>query len=235
MRKRIINVFIMFVAIIGTVLYVVAQDIDSIPEFFPGNILKANDLNAIGDNIKYLISELILINSKVSINTDGVAQLKVDIDENITAIDKLQADTEANTADINQLQSNSIGIGISLSEVMIGNWDIQNINQESAHADSGFIQINRDGTFDLISGSFAAIGMSSGQDGSFCNHSPGSGAYEVILDNLTNFSYASGGTQYPVIPLLIELEQDKITFLGNGGCGFLGRQRVSILTRAVKD
>jgi len=80
-----------------------------------------------------------------------------------------------------------------------------------------------------------AIGLGSGEDpGSTCNHQPGTEIYEVITDTLINFKFLSPeGGQGAAAPLLNELEQDKIVFVGEGGCGETAKERISILTRVV--
>ena len=45
------------------------------------------------------------------------------------------------------------------------------------------------------------------------------------------FRHTNQGATNNVIPAVVDLQQNSITFMGSGGCGQLGLQRVSILTR----
>lgn len=120
-------------------------------------------------------------------------------------------------------------LGLNLAEVMVGKWTITNRNQEEEHVATGEVTINSDGTFNLSMGSFAAIGM--GTDGSLCDHIEAGQVYEVIANGVVMFTHMNGTTQNTVIPTLASLRKDKIVFVGSGGCGEVGRQRVSILER----
>ena len=64
-----------------------------------------------------------------------------------------------------------------LQEVIIGTWDIESHNVGQFHTATGRVIINADGTFDLLEGSFAAIGM--GSEG-FCSHVKESQTFEIL-------------------------------------------------------
>lgn len=123
-------------------------------------------------------------------------------------------------------------ISLKLSDKMVGTWDIQNYNQEICHESTGQVVIYDDGTFDLIEGSFAAIGMGSGtaQD-NLCNHREDNQTYKVYTEDLVAFTHFNGPTENSVIPRLVKLRKNEMVFIGSGGCGQVGRQRISILTR----
>lgn len=118
---------------------------------------------------------------------------------------------------------------------MPGKWNIQNYNQESNHDPSGQIVIYDDGSFDLISGSFAAVGMGSGtaQDG-FCDHTEDNQTYQIYTEELVAFTHYNRIAENSVVPRLVKLRYYEIVFVGSGGCGSTGRQRISILTRVVE-
>lgn len=123
-------------------------------------------------------------------------------------------------------------LSLNLAEIMVGDWTIANKNQEECHSASGAVTISADGTFNLSSGSFAAIGM--GTDGDLCDHTDEGQVYEPIANGVIMFTHTNptnGSTQNTVIPTLASLKQDEIVFIGSGGCGYVGIQRVSTLTR----
>ncbi|MBT3312147.1 MAG: hypothetical protein HN737_02245 [Desulfobacterales bacterium] len=131
-------------------------------------------------------------------------------------------------------------ISLKLSVVIVGTWNIQNFNQEDLHLPTGHIEIYDDETFDLIEGSFAAIGMGSGegppsfmhQDGDgFCSHTEENQIYKIYTEDVIVFTHFNRLTENSVIPRLIKLRENEIVFVGSGGCGQSSRQRISILTR----
>jgi len=127
-----------------------------------------------------------------------------------------------------------------LSEVMIGSWDIENYNYVWPHVGSGKIVINENGTFDLIEGSFAAIGMGSCDvQGGFCGHIEESQTYRFYTEDVVSFTHYNEGCpgdifnpgENTAVPRLAKLTKDEIIFVGGGGCGTVGKDRISILTR----
>ncbi len=130
-------------------------------------------------------------------------------------------------------------ITLKLSKVIIGTWSIMNYNYlPNVHVDTGKVIFNEDGTFDLESGSFAAIGMGSASSSS-CAHTDENQTYEYITDEFAIFTHYNPNVNPPVknavIPQLIKLRKNEIIFLGSGGCGASSKQRVSILTRVAED
>jgi hypothetical protein len=138
-------------------------------------------------------------------------------------------DEEASSIKSTNVQDAIMELSFIFSKLMVGTWNIENKNIGDAHIDTGKVLINDDGTFDLTEGSFAAIGE--GSDPSLCNNIDGTEKYIVITDDLIVFEHENNGTTNQVIPQVISLKSDKIILLGSGGCGQVGRQRVSILTR----
>ena len=120
---------------------------------------------------------------------------------------------------------------LDLATTMVGTWNIVNKNIESEHLATGRVQISAGGTFALQAGSFAAIGEGSALGG--CNHTAGSETYELLTPKLLVFRHANGSANNSVIPAIVELKRNTITLMGSGGCGQLGLQRVSILTRVL--
>ena len=193
------------------------------------------DDTTVQSSIKYLASNIILRSS-----TSAEAQmLMYPADTDIDSTTKIYAEnvifeSESNSSvESDNVQDAINELSLILSKVMIGTWDIENKNNENLHSDTGKIQINADGTFYLMEGSFAAIGQGSGEADPFCDHIDGTEMYTVITDEVIIFEHYNGSTLNSVIPTLISVKADEIIYLGSGGCGQVGKQRVSILTRAT--
>lgn len=135
-------------------------------------------------------------------------------------------------------------ISLTLSSVIVGTWDIQNYHQEDLHYSTGRIIIYDDGTFNLVEGSFAAVGMGSGKESNSsatCGHTEENQTYDIYTEELMAFNHVNeyivdpmGSTAYvenTALPRLVKLRQEQIIFIGSGGCGKSGRERISILTR----
>jgi hypothetical protein len=121
-------------------------------------------------------------------------------------------------------------LSVKLDAVLPGRWNIQNLNQENLHAATGKIEFKADGSFDLKEGSFAAIGMGSNPE--FCNHESVGQTFQLFTPRVALFAHTNGTASNTVIPTLIEAKPDRLVFIGSGGCGVVGQQRISILTRA---
>jgi len=122
----------------------------------------------------------------------------------------------------NNVQGAIDEIAIPFAKNMIGTWEITNRGSDSTYSRTGVVEISSNGTFTLKSGDFAAIGLNSG-----CN-SAGEKGYEIFGDNAVLFkTYAD----FEVLPTVISQNKDKIVLTGYGGCGAVGQQRLSILTR----
>ena len=126
-------------------------------------------------------------------------------------------------------------VSLRLPKVLPGTWTIESKYQGATHAPTGRITIREDGTFDLEQGSFAAVGMGSGADEgvSGCEHNEANQTYEFVHDRvvLFRFTYGADARQISGVPTPVEIMRDRILFLGGGGCGVVGDQRISILTR----
>jgi hypothetical protein len=118
-------------------------------------------------------------------------------------------------------------LAVKLDVILPGTWTIENKNQEASHAATGAITVNADGTFDLTAGSFAAIGMGSSTE---CGH-VGPQTFELFSPRVALFRHQNGSTPNSAMPTLIEAKPGRLVFIGTGGCGEMGRPRVSILTR----
>jgi len=120
---------------------------------------------------------------------------------------------------------------LDLIDVIVGRWNIQNSGYlADIHTGSGMVEIYTNRTFDLISGTFSAIGM--GSEG-FCSHVKESQKYTVLTSNLIEFVHINKTTENKVIPEVLEINKDKIILRNHsgGGCGALGYVPLSILTR----
>jgi len=118
-----------------------------------------------------------------------------------------------------------IANSIELVEVIDGEWLIENYNQEELFVSTGHLEIYPDSTYRLISGSFAAIGLAS--EGGCSSQNPDDPTYQIYTEELMSFQFSNTSS----IPRLVKLEEDLIIFVGSGGCGLVGRQRISVLTR----
>ena len=117
-------------------------------------------------------------------------------------------------------------IGVDLVQKIIGTWDIENFTNDPNHGPTGRVTILDDGTFDLVTGFFAAIGEGDGSLG-LCDHVENSQVYAVLAGQVIQFTHGI----HSLIPTLMEANEDSLIFLGSGGCGQLGTQRLSRLTR----
>ena len=84
-----------------------------------------------------------------------------------------------------------------------------------------------------MSGSFAAASIGSGDpaDSLQCSHDSDGQVWNDLGDQLIGFWHSENGTARMFIPQLVSLRQNRITFIGTGGCGEGGQQRISILAR----
>lgn len=105
MKKRVITVLITAVLTLGIGLYVAAQETEDIPTFVVGQILTADEMNALGDTIRELLATLGLVQVDVVSNTANIGQAQTDIIINSTAISELQTNVATNTAEIDQAQA----------------------------------------------------------------------------------------------------------------------------------
>lgn len=212
------------------------------------------DSDQTSESTKYLAKNILLNNdstiaNSTQKNSKGLFALdiipksyaqsdNIDTETKLLAENVIFENTQSSQIESDNVQDALEEITLILSDVLVGTWDIQNYNQEDCHAPTGKIIINNDGTFDLTEGSFAAIGMGSGEaPGEYaCDHSQENQTYEIYTDEVVAFSFFglnAGPDDEPdsVIPRLIKLRKNEIIFVGTGGCGLVGRDRISILTK----
>jgi len=216
-------------------LTVVYEDLDS---GFAALKVTVRDSSQHSGDTKYLAKNIVF-------NSDIVAKANVQADVIDTETQVLAENVIFENTDISQIESDNVQdaleeISLILSDVIVGTWDIQNYNQEASHKPTGKIVIYEDGTFYLIEGSFAAIGMGSGGGGMFggCAHEEENQTYQIYTDVVVSFSYFIRTTpthqnEISAVPRLVKLRENEITFVGHAGCGASSRQKISILTRVV--
>lgn len=180
-------------------------------------------------NTKYLASNIIL--DSISPNRNAYAE-EIDTTTRVAAENVIFETKSASQIESDNVQDALEEISLNLSTVMVGTWSIQNYNQETLHDPTGQIVIYDDGTFDLISGSFAAVGMGSGTaESGFCDHTEENQTYIIYAEELAAFTHFNDSAENSTIPRLVKLRENEIIFVGSGGCGEVGRERISILTR----
>lgn len=122
-------------------------------------------------------------------------------------------------------------ISLNLSKIIIGTWDIENKDIgdiDSTHVATGRVTFQEDGKFDLESGSFAAIGQGSS---GFCSHVEESQVWEKISESVLYMKHQNQSAQNRALLKVLDMSTDKIVAYGQGGCGAVGVDRISILTR----
>ena len=213
--------------------------------------------NQTSENTKYLAKNIVLNNNNSALvnstqkKSRGMFALNV-VPKSYAQSDSIDTETKLLAENVifenssnSQIESDNVQnaleeISMKLSDVMIGTWNIQNYNQEEEyHTATGKIIINNDGTFDLTEGSFAAIGMGSGTElDGMCTHKQENQTYQVFAEGLVAFQFYGLNSTEPdsVIPVLVKLRENEIVFIstGAGGCGTMGRQRISRFTRIVE-
>lgn len=180
-----------------------------------------------GNSMKYLARNIVF-NTDLARNAYADQSQAIDTETQILAENVIFETNDNTQIESDNVQNALEEISHKLSGVIPGTWNIQNYNQENSHVATGRVIINGDGTFNLVSGSFAAIGM--GSIG-FCSHTEENQTYRIYTDELISFTHFNNTTENSVIPLLVKLRENEIVFIGQGGCGQVSRQRISILTR----
>jgi len=130
-------------------------------------------------------------------------------------------------------------IAVSLQKTLTGQtWNITNKTSDTTYAGTtgmGVVKFNDDGTMTLLSGGFAAIGKVSGSENSFCNI-PQTINYELISNDVVYVSASvksrtdSNAYTEDTVLKIASRTKDKIVVTGTGGCGYVGFERISILT-----
>lgn len=155
----------------------------------------------------------------------------IDTETKIMAKNVVFENSSASEIESDNVQDALEEITMLLPRVMIGRWEIKNYDNDDNHRPTGLVEIYDDGTFNLIEGSFAAIGMGSSE---FCSHTEENQTYEVLTNELIRFTHYNDTAKNSVIPLLLKLRQDEIIFMGMGGCGVVSDARYSILSKVIK-
>jgi len=130
-------------------------------------------------------------------------------------------------------------IAVSLQKTLTGQtWNITNKTADTTYAGTtgaGVVKFNDDGTMTLLSGAFAAIGKVNGNENSFCNI-PQTINYELISNDVVYVSSSvksrtdSNTYSEDTVLKIASRTKDKIVVTGTGGCGYVGFERISILT-----
>jgi len=208
------------------------------------------DSNQTSENKKYLAKNIVLNNNSALANSTqknsgGIFALNIvpnsyaqsdniDTETKLLAENVIFENTSSSQIESDNVQDALEEITLKLADVMIGTWDIQNVIQAGCHETTGKIIINDDGTFNLTEGSFAAIGMGSGTaTDPMCGHTEKNQTYEVYDDELIVFKHVNGIVNNMGTPRLVKLRENKIIFVGSGGCSCSEEERISILTRTT--
>jgi hypothetical protein len=208
------------------------------------------DSNQTSENKKYLSKNIVLNNNSALANSTqknsgGIFALNIvpnsyaqsdniDTETKLLAENVIFENTSSSQIESDNVQDALEEITLKLADVMIGTWDIQNVIQAGCHETTGKIIINDDGTFNLTEGSFAAIGMGSGTaTDPMCGHTEKNQTYEVYDDELIVFKHVNGIVNNMGTPRLVKLRENKIIFVGSGGCSCSEEEKISILTRTT--
>jgi len=178
-------------------------------------------------NKKYLAKNVVFSSNQAFAATGD----DVDTTKKISASNVLFDAVSISKIKSNNVQSALEEVSLNLSKIIIGAWTIDNKDIEStdpSHVATGRVAFKDDGRFDLESGSFAAIGEGSS---GFCSHVEESQSWEKISDSVLYMKHQNGSTQNRAILKVLEFSKDKIVAYGSGGCGAIGVDRISILTR----
>lgn len=128
-------------------------------------------------------------------------------------------------------------LAVDLATALPGStWTIQNRSADDTYGNvGGEVTFTKDGKMTLT-GRFAAAGLVSGAETSFCNI-PTDMRYEVLGNAVVYVSAHVKGREgsyeedQVVVPAVAARTRDTIVMVGSGGCGIIGQDRVSILTR----
>jgi hypothetical protein len=128
----------------------------------------------------------------------------------------------------------------SLPAYFTGTWAIRNFAPASAdsYTDHGTLEIDRDGTFTVSSGSFAAAGLcgttSTAVTFLFKALSPDIDPKKLVSISISPTAVKSAPIHVEYIDMKIGLGAptaiNQITLSGTGGCGNVGELRISVLT-----
>lgn len=178
----------------------------------------------VNPTLKVLASNVMLSSANASINKSE------DVD---TTTKVLASNVELNT-DNNKLTSTNLQnaldneMAVKLSTVLIGTWTIANKTKDPYYDGlTGQITVADDGTFSMDSGVFAAAGISES-----CKPITNS-SYEILGNNsIIYISFTDQGayTRDSVMSV-ISATSNQVALVGDGGCGWAGVTRASVLTK----
>lgn len=189
---------------------------------------KATDTVPTSPSKKYLAKNVIFASSQALAATESDVDTTTRIPASSVLFDAVSISKIKST----NVQAALEEVSLNLSKIIIGTWAIDNKDIEStdsSHVAIGKVTFKDDGKFDLESGSFAAIGEGSS---GFCSHVEESQSWEKISDSVLYMKHQNGSAQNRAILKVLEFSKDKIVAYGSGGCGAIGVDRISILTRA---
>ncbi len=204
-----------------------------------------------GNAVKISASQIIFKSSGVALaSTTGV-----EVDPNIKVLaQNVSIDTGSNALKSDNLQDAlDKELAVDLGKTLLGKtWKVTNKTADPTYTGTtGQIKFNEDGTINLMSGYFAAIGKVHSSEISFC-HIPIIINYEIISDGVMYVSAQVKQRDVNSLPILpgyksraadstyttdedsvvkvVSRTTDKIVVTGSGGCGSVGSERISILT-----
>lgn len=161
-----------------------------------------------------------------------------EVDPNLKVLaSNVEVSNTGNTLASNNLQSAlDDELAVNLATALPGStWTIRNRSEDSTYSAAGEVNFTADGKATLT-GYFAAGGLVSGAEDSYCNI-PVEIRYEVLGNAVLYVSARVKGREggyeenQVVIPTVAARTRDTIVLVGSGGCGAVGQDRVSILTR----
>lgn len=185
-------------------------------------------------------------NVKVNDNLTVTGNLHVDGTNNLTvnAADvQIQTSHVSSTNGETYLESTNLQnaldneLAIDLPTLLPGTtWTVQNITSDPTYSDSsGQITFGTD-TLTIDSGKLAALGVVNPDDDSMCSDLTGDVNYSLYNNGIVyatwNTDLGNGNiTSNSTAVTMFVQNTDSIGLVGSGGCGQVGSNRISILTR----
>ncbi len=162
-----------------------------------------------------------------------------EVDPNLKVLaTNVEVSNTGNSLASNNLQSALDNeLAVDLATTLPGStWTIKNRSADDTYGTAvGEVTFSADGKMTLT-GRFAAAGLVEGSENSFCNI-PSDIRYEVLGTSVLYVSAhvkareGSWAENQVVVPTVASRTRDTIVLVGSGGCGIIGQDRVSILTR----
>lgn len=179
----------------------------------------------------------------VVLRADGVQSLKtsglrpsnaaLDPDLKVTASNVVYQQSETADLSVSNVQEALESLAVQLSSALPGEWDITNVNIDGLisvgknFSPNGKLRVNADGTFELVSGSFAAIEMVSPASVDVTRPT----RVDSLLPRVAKFSFSPymdetrrSSNPRALIPLLLDARPNRLVFSGpNQSLSFLTR------------